>query len=245
MMRAGHDPIFPQPENLDCKIWRYVDFTRFISMLEHKALYFCRDDKLGDPFEGSVPVANWEDRRLMLEHKGQKPFLHHDVAEVRKAERKLVFVSCWHMNQHESAAMWKLYAKTDEAIAIQSTYSRLLSCTGERAHVGVVTYIDYETERIAKDYPPDVFMYKRRSFEHEQEVRALIVNKPKAGTRLSDEEAYEHEIWNPVNLEQLVQTVYVAPSSPAWFKDLVEKVVSTYELNIPVAQSSLDRDPLY
>jgi len=245
MVPAGQHPIFPQPGSLDAKIWRYMGFTKFISMLEHKALYFCRDDRLGDPFEGSVPRANWEERKSMLEEKGQKPFFHELAAKVRKSERKLRFVSCWHMNEQESAAMWKLYADTDDAIAIQSTYRRLLTATGDTAHVGLVRYIDYETDRMPKDYQLNVFMHKRKSFEHEQEVRALIVKQPKAGTRVLDEEAYEDEIWHDVNVEQLIETVYVAPSSPAWFKDLMERVISTYGLSIPVAQSLLNRDPLY
>jgi hypothetical protein len=42
--------------------------------------------------------------------------------------RKLVssyFVNCWHMNEHESAAMWRLYSQADEAICVQSTFARL------------------------------------------------------------------------------------------------------------------------
>ena len=37
----------------DAKLWRYMDFTKFVAMLNNKALYFCRLDHLGDPFEGA------------------------------------------------------------------------------------------------------------------------------------------------------------------------------------------------
>jgi hypothetical protein len=41
-----------KPENLDAKIWRYVDFAKFLSLIMSESLFFCRIDKLDDPFEG-------------------------------------------------------------------------------------------------------------------------------------------------------------------------------------------------
>lgn len=35
-----------------------MDFTKFVSLLAKRALYFARADKLGDPFEGSFSQAN-------------------------------------------------------------------------------------------------------------------------------------------------------------------------------------------
>ena len=45
------------------KIWRYLDFAKFINILDKKSLFFSRVDKLGDPFEGSFPKANVKKRR--------------------------------------------------------------------------------------------------------------------------------------------------------------------------------------
>ena len=33
-------------------LWRYMDFMKYVSLLDRKALFFGRVDKLGDPFEG-------------------------------------------------------------------------------------------------------------------------------------------------------------------------------------------------
>ena len=49
------NPIFVQPEGEDDRVWRYMDFTKFVSFIESRCLYFARADKLGDPFEGSLP----------------------------------------------------------------------------------------------------------------------------------------------------------------------------------------------
>ncbi len=42
-----------KPKNENSKIWRYLDFAKFISILDRKALFFVRADRLSDKFEGS------------------------------------------------------------------------------------------------------------------------------------------------------------------------------------------------
>src|SRR5262249_52425574 len=39
----------------DSKVWRYLDFTKYVSMLEEGALWFSRADRLGDPFDSELP----------------------------------------------------------------------------------------------------------------------------------------------------------------------------------------------
>ncbi len=50
--------LFRAPANESERIWRYMDFTKFVSMLHSESLFFCRADKLSDPFEGG-PVRNF------------------------------------------------------------------------------------------------------------------------------------------------------------------------------------------
>ena len=42
------------PPLSDTVLWRYMDFTKFVSLLEKQALFFARADK-HDPFEGAWP----------------------------------------------------------------------------------------------------------------------------------------------------------------------------------------------
>ena len=39
----------------DQKIWRYMNHTKFLSMLTHGALYFAPLSQLDDPYEGFIP----------------------------------------------------------------------------------------------------------------------------------------------------------------------------------------------
>jgi hypothetical protein len=58
-------PIEPRnefaPLFLDTVLWRYMDFTKFISMLVTNRLWLARVDCLGDAFEGWMPVPRAED----------------------------------------------------------------------------------------------------------------------------------------------------------------------------------------
>ena len=36
-----------------------------------------------------------------------------------------MLINCWHESDHESAAMWKLYAKDDNGIAIKTDFDSL------------------------------------------------------------------------------------------------------------------------
>ena len=57
-MSVTKHEVFEWPKDTDASAWRYLDLPKYLSMLDSQALFFCRLDKLGDPFEGSLPRAN-------------------------------------------------------------------------------------------------------------------------------------------------------------------------------------------
>lgn len=97
-------PAFTSPPH-DAVLWRYMDFTKFVSLLERKALFFAKASKLSDPFEGSLAQSTLaEIQRMGLVN---PEVLHEDLRQHR--DRHLV--NCWHEGAYESAAMWKLYGQ--------------------------------------------------------------------------------------------------------------------------------------
>ena len=56
----------------DNPIWRYMDLAKFICLLKDRALYFPNSASFEDPFEGSVPLINAEERRARLVEEFQK-----------------------------------------------------------------------------------------------------------------------------------------------------------------------------
>ena len=143
--------------------------------------------------------------------------------------------------------MWKLYAKTSEAVCIQSTFRKLRDGFGSDVRVGTVRYVDYETEWIPESNPLAPFLYKRKSFEYEREVRALLpLTDLRAAATGQLELAAKQGCWRKINLIQFVERIYIAPDAQEWFADLVQQVVNRYEHNaLPVVKSSLASSPLY
>ena len=123
---------FEPPSNPRIKIWHYMDFTRLVNMLEEGGLFFRRADSFADRFEGTIsqPVRDF------LKH-GQERISAEEYAQMIRKVRASSFVNCWHMNESESAAMWKLFSPaTEQSICIQSTYARLRELLPEDVYLG-------------------------------------------------------------------------------------------------------------
>jgi len=256
--------VFELPADVDGYIWRYMDLSKFLSMLQG-SLYFPRADRLGDDdYECTLPRGNLKkpyDNRILHFGRTLTPKETEAPDFVEKFEsnftyiatqvRQSCYVSCWHMNQNESAAMWKLYLSKNEGVAVRSTTGRLLKVTenhrgamkpGFRGciKVGVVRYIDFEEEAIPLNSHLNLLIYKRSSFRHEEELRAVHwgLNEPRGicsepGQSLA------------VDLSTLIEHVFVAPTSQSWFEGLVRNLVQQrFGLDLPVAKSAMSRGPL-
>jgi len=248
-MNSQHQAVFP-PSDESVRIWRYMDFTKFVWMLEHRSLYFARSDLLGDPFEGSYSKANIKFRpqvyKDMLEDVGKLDRAFGMFSEFFQMMRKWIFINCWHMNDHESAAMWKVHSQSNESIAVQSTYKRLRDCLPGKVDIGIVRYIDYESDWLPEGNAFYPFFHKRMSFEHERELRAVISDWPisQGQIQLSRNQSESGKSVE-VDLAVLVESIYVAPYSAAWFRQLVERVASNYIEEKAVVQSSLSDSPVF
>jgi hypothetical protein len=225
---------FPQPLDSDVKVWRYMDIAKYVSMIASSGLFFVRTDLLGDPFEGSSTKEVVGARKELF---GQADsFTGEAWSHTAKSLRGWTFASCWHMNEHESAAMWRLYSKSSDAIAVQATYARLVASLPAKVFVGSVRYIDYHTGTWPANNLYYALMHKRKSFEHEREVRAVIADASRPGL-------LGHLV--TVNLGELLQAVYVAPTSAPWFSDLVLAVTQKYGGTWPIHRSDLDAEPIF
>lgn len=248
------------------KLWRYMDFTKFVSLLSEEALYFAKPKTFRDPLEGSY--SRWDISEM-------NEFMYYDGTK-RDRIRKLhdfSAISCWHMNNAESAAMWDLYLKSNEGIAITTNYSSLLNSIKDlryRVFASEVNYIDFDKDMTAANVYETLF-YKRKSFSHENELRLLII----AGIiednnrleRIFDNEGIDYREWDKkmdeleeqsyefsnefgtylkCDLNNLIDEIYISPTSPSWFVDVVNSVLMKYGLeNKKVIKSDLYSDFIY
>ena len=245
-------PEFQKPTDSNGWIWRYLDFTKFVDLLDTRSLFFTRADRFHDRFEGSYTPTNVKHRSdVFLDHNLPVPdqFMQ-SIAKHSEDWRRWVAINCWHANAHESAAMWHLYLKSNEGIAIRSSYNRLISSFAtatDDIYVGMVRYIDYETEWIPEGNAFYPFVHKRKSFAHENEIRAVINRTPPLKGHLLDlsQPTITDGISIPLDLEQLIEHIFVAPDTPPWLTRLVESVARKYAINATVKTSTLSNDPVY
>lgn len=208
-------PCFQQPENENILLWRYMDFTKFIALISSKSLFFCRADLFADPFEGSYSKANLMMRQYVYKDMKPEQFLNMttQMANYAKWVREWTYINCWHANNYESAAMWDLYTKTNEAVAIVTDYKGLKAVLPEKAYLGLVNYIDYEKEWLPEGNSFYPFTHKRKSFEHEKEVRAIIQELPIQGKKITVGKKNSISGINiNIDISNLIQKIYVSPT---------------------------------
>ena len=123
-MDSSHEIL--EPPSPDAVLWRYLNFTKFVSLLEKRALFFSRVDMLGDPFEGSFSRVNIELRPSIYPKEFQQR--SSDIYDHFKQLRSFTIVNCWHENAYESAAMWKIYSKDNEGVSIKTNFSSFCEC---------------------------------------------------------------------------------------------------------------------
>ena len=270
-MSYKEQPDFISPSDPNCKIWRYMDLAKFLSIIDVRSLYFTRLDQLGtfDPFEGyytnlniqfdNTPFESMSD--AWKEENGIKTKQLYDVViqsnkNIRKFvkyNREVTFVNSWHIKEYESAAMWQLYLSNQEGICIQSTFKNLIESLESYKEfdifIGKIKYIDYQNEAIPKGNILSPFTYKRKSFEHEEELRALIWTPQNGKNDISNPNNNKFKdvlgIYVPVSIEKLIEKIFVSPNAPKWNADLIRSLVKKYEINVEVVQSDLAAKPLY
>lgn len=258
------DPIYPKPKDKDTKIWRYIDILKFLSLIDNRALFFSRADYLGDPFEGSIPQTTGQINLNDDVNSGNVGGIvysddgtPHEAFTTHDFFRKTTYICSFHVNSYESAALWSKYTLSKQGVAIQSTFNKLCNCfhvdRDENEKISLVKYIDYSNaseDTIAVQesaYLP--LIHKRKSFEHEKELRAILTFPHQIfphGGELPKEilDNFPKGLLIPVDLEILIEKIYVAPTSPPWIKDLLTSISRKYDLNKEIMQSSLDDRPI-
>jgi hypothetical protein len=248
-------PSFIQPENSSAKIWRYLDLAKFISLLKNRSLHFTRLDQFDDPFEGTitkqkydelVQVAQVGEREKNIPWHWQGRYFDILMAMYRRAP-KCHFINCWHMNEHESEAMWKLYSKSEYAVSIQTEYRRLVSVLPDKlyngCYIGKVNYVDHYADDIPGNNMFNYVMHKSMSLQHEREVRAVVWMGDPGEDKIDIINRYPSSISIPVDIHELITSVTISPLAPKWMLETVIDITAKYGADLLVQESTLTRPP--
>lgn len=223
-------------------IWRYLDFAKFVDLLLRSQLFFARSDRFEDPFEGVFRLKDYEN---------MKDFLSNE-----QVIKQFYFLNCWHINDNQSDAMWKIFLNTKNGIAIKSTIGNLIkSLEPEKddIFIGKIYYRDFnkvtfdelineKQNKLFGDRGGSInqFTYKRINFEHEKELRLYYIDLPIPHTikNCMPREPLTHKRID-ISINELINEVIISPFATNWFKDLVEKFIFKLNLNLVVSKSDL------
>lgn len=237
-----------------------MDLAKFISLLSKEALYFACPTEFSDSYEGYMPKSWLMEPAQTLQKQHEQvesmgiqaanlPRSSEDVSNVIDACHdginnafenviqeiiSTTGVNCWHKSDYESEAMWKLYSTSGQGIAIESTIGQLRDSIidNETLEIENVRYI---SENDPKENYGVIFL-KRKSFEHEKELRATVsLRENGKGTLVK------------CDLDKLINHIYISPFAEPYFKEIVENICvgKVQNINKPITQSILFDKPNY
>lgn len=228
------DEKIKHPQDCDTVVWKYLDLSKFVDLLLYRKLFMSRSDKFEDQYEGTFSEPTFEEIRKLSE--GNPGFL-----DYYKARRKNIVVSSWHINEYESFAMWQIFTQKNEGLAIQSTLGRLQQALDKEKtfeqHIGEVNYIDYKKEYIPFENSFFPFLFKRKSFVYEREIRIIT-------DVTSHNLTIDNGLKIDVDIQSLIEKIYIHPKSENWYKNLVIELVKRLGFDFSIEKSDLESDIL-
>lgn len=229
-----NNPNIILPDDEEIIVWKYLDLSKFLDMLLSKRLFMSRSDKFEDQYEGTFSEPTYEEIKKIAANNPK--FL-----DYYKSHRENVVISSWHINEYESFAMWQIFTKNNEGLAIQSTIGRLKNALHSEKrteqHIGQVNYIDYKKEYIPFDDTFFPFLFKRKSFQYEREIR-IISDVTSDNLKINDGLKID------VDINQLIERIYIHPKSENWYKNLVIELVEKLGFGFTIEKSDLESDIL-
>lgn len=255
------------PLEKESKIWRYIDFEKYESLLKEKSLFFCRADKFSDPFEGSLPKREAEYRKSEERHSAKFNNIPFDeelakknieaLGELHKKLKRATVINCWHINDNESDAMWQLYLKNNEGVAIQSNKERIYSAffnTIGNIGASKVRYLNYENGiwHHPVDYPHHFYntvtplIHKRIEFVHENEFRLYHhIYEAENNKEYWDTKKNSLGEFIEVDISILVERIILSPTSDENFEKKVKDLAIKYGFEFQFYKSKLQSNPYY
>jgi len=235
-------PCFPQPASIT-SIWRYLDLSIFLDLIQTQEIHFSRADQFEDPYEVSLPVPNQMLDYKELVRNSVPPGVEFHLTEEQVSQmaeflrdganypKKNAFISCWAQGEHESMALWKIYTKSKNAVAVKCDYAKMVEQLSDKVMIGKVQYRNYFTEMI----PINNFLYqvmsKRQEYSYETEIRAVMMNQesPKEFSFLRQK----------IDLPSVVQAVYVSPGCSDFFPNQIKDLTRKYGFDFQIIRSDL------
>lgn len=241
--------------NDDTIIWKYLELPKFLDLLIKSRIFLCRVDKFRDPYEGYFklsPSRNNSTKHLSFSY---------NIIKLKQ----YAYVDCWHMSEIESAAMWDIYSKSKEGVAICCKFKDLKECLNTdhlkpdhnispndqevRISSGKIKYKDPKASGPFNPYDHYFpFFLKRKSFDFEKELRLIFLdqnNYIKSGC--NDNVCYETGRYKRILIEKLLKEVYIHPLASDYHTENIKTLTNFYfdQLYPSIKKPQITQSKLY
>ncbi len=217
--------------------------------LEQKAISLSQ--WLPDEFKTGIREYDFDRYQKWLKASSVKDLQDHINEMERRQTRSRVVCCCWHLNDGESDAMWKIYGSQLGAM-VTSTVGRLESAlcgrysefvvapNPQEYQVAPVKYVSERPVGLPAFYRRAPWFLKRRAFKHEQELRvshfaSWTVPILKGG------------LFIDVNPQMLIEEIVLSPFNPSWVQESLagglNEILRAKGLKISLARSKHMRPP--
>jgi hypothetical protein len=159
-----------------------------------------------------------------------------------EAKRSYVTINSWHYNSTENYAMWKIYGKGTYGLAIQTNYQRLREAfqkTNKEIYIGKVRYYEDGCDLMPFDNELMPFLHKRNIYNYENEVRCCYVLDKKENNFNWDEQDTYDGVFVNVDLDTLIERIYISPYSPQWIRDIIAGVNDKFGIDKEILHSTV------
>lgn len=246
-LRDGTSGWYPEDEEDDTPIWRYMDLGKFLSLIQTTQLWFSHTSKFDDPYEGRYSKEAAEEiqrEKLGIEELSEEDtgfFMEDDADD---------YVSCWNRKENQSVALWELYNEGNDGVAIKTTVDKLKRSVGlpedeidHQMEFGKVKY--HVTGDEPRGYYAPIFT-KRDIFEFEKEYRAVLtVFDPLGDVDIEGVKIVpDVGIGLEVDLNTLINEVHISPGASSYVVDVVERLQRDYGPDFSIEKSTVFDHPL-
>ncbi|RXF00398.1 DUF2971 domain-containing protein [Pseudoalteromonas sp. PS5] len=169
---------------------------------------------------------------------------------------KATSVNCWHINHYESEAMWNLYSDSGKGIAIKSSIQKLIDSVAHSKEDITLSKVHYYSDSEFNNIELGNYKqpFKRKSFEHEKEIRLMVFNasrdwfenflkknnsiSPNTAAELDSKiEKFQEAHKIKVDLGTLIEELYISPYVGEPFNTAVKSLINTYRGSVPSLQN--------
>ena len=203
-------PLLSEPKNSLQKLWRYLKYERLLEVINEGSLYFPHITKMTDKWEGLLTARTKDNLFRQQYSRYRNAEAARGSVETYEQHKDNFYINCWHMNDHESYLMWKVYG--DRECAIQTTYERLTASFGdEHPEINgcVITYIDYDRDHFPIGNIVSAVSFKDLPYRDEKEFRLLY---SKIWLANQDYPVDENGVKIQVDIKMLIENIYLNPS---------------------------------